>query len=186
MSDNAGGGAPSDATFLLRAMIDRGMTGVATGLFWDPIALRICKEAGEGATLNLRIGGKCGPMSGDPLDLTVTVRKIASGLTQRFGKLPAPMGETVWIETRGIDIVLNDLRTQTFHPEAFEKMGIDLAQRRYVCVKSSNHYEAGFNPIASKVIGVATPGSITPDFANIPYRNRAKDYFPIIEDPLAS
>jgi microcystin degradation protein MlrC len=91
MSDNAGGGAPSDATFLLRAMIERGMTSIATGLFWDPIAVRICKEAGEGATLDLRIGGKCGPMSGDPLDLTVTVRKIASGLTQRFGTLPAPM-----------------------------------------------------------------------------------------------
>lgn len=185
MSDNAGGGAPSDATFLLRAMIERGMTSVATGLFWDPIALRICKEAGEGATLNLRMGGKCGPMSGDPLDLTVTVKKIASGLTQRFGKLPAPMGETVWIETNGIDIVLNDIRSQTFHPEAFEKLGIDLSQRRYVCVKSSNHYEAGFNPIASKVIGVATPGSITPDFRNIPYKNRARDYFPVVEDPFA-
>lgn len=185
MSDNAGGGAPSDATFLLRAMIERGMTGIATGLFWDPIAVRICKEAGEGATLNLRIGGKCGPMSGDPLDLTVTVKKIASGLTQRFGKLPAPMGETVWIETNGIDIVLNDVRSQTFHPEAFEKLGIDLSQRRYVCVKSSNHYEAGFNPIATKVIGVATPGSITPDFRNIPYIHRSRDFYPILEDPFA-
>lgn len=185
MSDNAGGGAPSDATFLLRAMIERGMTGVATGLFWDPIAVRICKEAGEGATLALRMGGKCGPMSGDPLDLTVTVRKIASGLTQRFGKLPAPMGDTVWIEAAGIDIVLNDLRSQTFHPEAFEQLGIELSQRRYVCVKSSNHYQAGFNPIAAQVIGVATPGSITPDFANIPYTKRARNYFPAIEDPLA-
>ena len=184
MSDNAGGGAPSDATFLLRAMIERGMTSIATGLFWDPIALRICKEAGEGATLDLRLGGKCGPMSGDPLDLTVTVRKIASGLTQRFGKLPAPMGDTVWVEAGGIDIVLNDLRNQTFHPEAFEQLGIDLSQRRYVCVKSSNHYEAGFNPIAARVIGVATPGAITPDFANIPYKNRAKTYYPVIEDPF--
>jgi microcystin degradation protein MlrC len=184
MSDNAGGGAPSDATFLLRAMIERGMTGVATGLFWDPIAVRICKEAGEGARLPLRIGGKCGPMSGDPLDLEVTVGKIASGLTQRFGTLPAPMGDTVRVEADGIDIVLNDLRSQTFHPEAFEQMGIDLSRRRYVCVKSSNHYQAGFNPIASKVIGVATPGAITPDFANIPYTKRAKDYFPAVEDPF--
>ncbi|SFT94518.1 M81 family metallopeptidase [Sedimentitalea nanhaiensis] len=185
MSDNAGGGAPSDATFLLRAMIERGMTSVATGLFYDPGAVRICREAGEGATLPLRLGGKHGPMSGDPLDLIVTVRKCASGLTQRFGKLPAPIGEAVWIEANGIDIVINDIRGQTFHPEAFEQLGIDLSQRRYVCVKSSNHYQAGFNPIAARVIPVATPGAITPDFANIPYTKRAKTYWPAVEDPFA-
>lgn len=185
VSDNAGGGAPADATFLLRAMLQRGMTSVVTGLFWDPVAVRICREAGEGATLPLRLGGKCGPMSGDPLDLVVTVRKCVSGLTQRFGTLPAPMGETVWISTGDIDIVINDNRTQTFHPEAFEQLGIDLASRRYICVKSSNHYQAGFNPIAARVIAVATPGAITPDFANIPYTNRARTYWPAIKDPFA-
>jgi len=185
MSDNAGGGAPADATFLLRAMMARGMAGTATGIFWDPVAVRICKEAGEGATLQLRLGGKCGPVSGDPLDLRVTVRKLASGLTQRFGKLDAPLGNTVWLECDGFDIVVSDLRTQTFHPEAFEKMGIDLSKRRYVCVKSSNHYRAGFAPMAALVIGVATPGSITPDFPNIPYVHRDKTYFPRVEDPFA-
>jgi microcystin degradation protein MlrC len=185
MSDNAGGGAPSDATFLLRAMIDRGMTSIATGLFYDPGAVRICREAGEGATLDLRIGGKHGPMSGDPLDLTITVMKCASGLTQRFGELPAPMGESVWVKAGDVDIVLTDTRGQTFHPEAFTKLGIDLTKRRYVCVKSSNHYQAGFNPIASKVIPVATPGAITPDFANIPFTRRTRDYFPALKDPLS-
>lgn len=185
MADNAGGGAPSDATFLLRAMIDRGMTSVATGLFYDPGAVRICREAGEGATLPLRIGGKHGPMSGDPLDLTVTVRRCAAGLSQRFGTLPAPMGAAVWVECNGIDIVLNDLRGQTFHPEAFTQLGIDLGARRYVCVKSSNHYQAGFAPIAARMIGVATPGAITPDFANIAYTRRARDYYPVVEDPFA-
>ena len=185
VSDNAGGGAPSDATFLLRAILARGLTSVASGIFWDPIAVRICREAGEGATLPLRLGGKCGAMSGDPLDLMVTVRKCASGLTQRFGTLPAPLGETVWIEAQGVDIVINDVRTQTFHPEAFEQLGIDLSKRALVCVKSSNHYQAGFNPIASRVIAVATPGAITPDFANIPYTRRARNYWPAIEDPFA-
>ncbi len=185
MSDNPGGGAPSDATFLLREILARGITSVASGIFWDPGAVRICREAGIGATLPLRLGGKCGPMSGDPLDLTVTVRNCVSNPTQLFGELPVPMGETVWIETAGVDIVINDMRTQTFHPQAFEKLGIDLAQRRLVCVKSSNHYQAGFNPIAAKVIPVATPGAITPDFANIPYRKRARDYWPAVEDPFA-
>ncbi|MFP4274027.1 MAG: M81 family metallopeptidase [Paracoccaceae bacterium] len=185
MSDNAGGGAPSDATFLLRAILERGLTNVATGIFWDPVALRMCREAGEGARLRLRLGGKMGPMSGDPLDLTVTVRKLASGLTQRFGDLPVSLGESAWIETGGVDIVLNDTRTQTFHPEAFTGLGIPLDERRIICVKSSNHWQAGFRPIAGRLIPVATPGAITPDFAEIPYTRRARDYFPVLEDPLS-
>ena len=188
MSDNAGGGAPSDATFLLRAMLERGMTGIATGIFWDPVAVRICADAGEGARLPLRLGGKCGPMSGDPLDLEVTVRRVATGLTQRFGALPVGLGTAVRLSTGpggDIDIVVNDIRTQTFHPDAFTGLGIDLSARRYVCVKSSNHYRAGFAPIAAQIVPVATPGAITPDFAAIPYRHRPLDYWPRVEDPFA-
>ncbi len=188
MADNAGGGAPSDATFLLRAMLERGMTDIATGIFWDPVAVRICADAGEGARLSLRLGGKCGLMSGDPLDLQVTVRRIASDLTQRFGTLPAPLGTAVWLSTGpedSIDIVINDNRTQTFHPEALTGPGIDLERRRYICVKSSNHFRAGFAPLAAQIIPVATPGAITPDFTAIPYRHRPPTYWPRVEDPFA-
>lgn len=185
VADNAGGGAPGDATFLLDAILKRGIDRAVVGIIWDPMAMRICREAGEGATLNLRLGGKHGPMSGDPLDLEVTVRRLASDLTQRFGELPIPLGNMAWLECGGVDIVVNDLRTQTFHPEAYTGLGIDLAGKRLVCVKSSQHFHAGFAPIAAEVIHVATPGSITPDYANIPYRNRAPDYWPKVEDPFA-
>ncbi|MEW5422698.1 M81 family metallopeptidase [Amorphus sp. 3PC139-8] len=184
-ADNAGGGAPADATFLLKAILDRGMRDIATGIYWDPVAVRICREAGEGATLNLRLGGKCGPMSGDPLDLVVTVKKLASGLTQRFGTLDSKLDEMVWLEANGVDIVVNDLRTQTFHPDAFTGLGIDLSAKKAVCVKSSQHFYAGFSPIASEVIHVATPGAITPDYANIPYTKRAPTYWPKVENPFA-
>jgi len=188
MSDNAGGGAPSDATFLLRAMLERGLTPIASGIYFDPVALRVLQDAGEGATLPIRLGGKFGPMSGDPLDLVVAVRKLASGLTQRFGSLPVALGNMAWVTLASddsIDLVINDARTQTFHPEAFTGLGIDLSAKRHICVKSSNHYRAGFAPIAAQIIPVATPGAITPDFTAIPYRKRAPNYWPKVEDPFA-
>ncbi|MEO3386330.1 M81 family metallopeptidase [Mesorhizobium sp. CAU 1741] len=185
VADNAGGGAPGDATFLLEAIIRRGIDNAVIGIFWDTGAMRICREAGEGAELDLRLGGKHGPMSGQPLDLKVTVKRLSSDLTQRFGDLPLPLGNVAWLQCGGIDIVVNDLRTQTFHPEAYTGLGIDLASKKLVCVKSSQHFHAGFAPIAAEVIHVATPGSITPDYANIPYRNRAPNYWPRMEDPFA-
>ncbi|MCH4554349.1 MlrC C-terminal domain-containing protein, partial [Aestuariibaculum sp. L182] len=46
VSDNAGGGAPGDSTFVLRRVIERGIKDVASCLYWDPIAVRLCHEAG--------------------------------------------------------------------------------------------------------------------------------------------
>jgi microcystin degradation protein MlrC len=193
MSDNAGGGAPSDSTFMLRAILERGLTSVASGIYWDPVVVRLCADAGEGAVMQIRLGGKCGPMSGDPLDLTVTVRKVAKGLTQRFGELPVALGTAVWLAIDAgtgdpvddIDLLVNDVRTQTFHPEAFTGLGLDLSKKRHVCVKSSNHYRAGFAPIASVILPIAAPGAITPDFTAIPYTKRDLRYWPRVNDPFA-
>ncbi|MEM9009855.1 MAG: M81 family metallopeptidase [Pseudomonadota bacterium] len=183
MADNAGGGAPSDSTFFLRAILDRGMTGVASGIYWDPSVTRIAAEAGEGARLPVRLGGKLGPMSGEPVDLEVTVKAVRSGLVQHLGDGTMPLGEIVWLEADGIDLVVNDTRTQCFHPEVFEQLGIRLAERRLVIVKSTNHFYAGFAPIAVEVIHVATPGAISPDFGAIPFQNRDLNYWPRVADP---
>ena len=110
--------APAHKVEELRAILGRGITNAVVGIIWDPMAMRICREAGEGATLALRLGGKHGPMSGDPLDLTVSVRRLSSDLTQRFGDLPLPLGNVAWLECNGVDVIVNDLRSQTFHPEA--------------------------------------------------------------------
>ena len=83
-SDNAGGGAPSDATFLLRLLLERGVADVALGPFWDPVAVGFCRLAGPGARLRLRLGGKIGPTSGAPLDADALVLHVAEGARQRF------------------------------------------------------------------------------------------------------
>ena len=36
VADNAGGGAPSDSTFLLARALERGATGLLSGYYWDP------------------------------------------------------------------------------------------------------------------------------------------------------
>ncbi len=186
VADNAGGGAPSDSTFVLRRLVDRGIRDVAIGYFWDPIAVRFCAEAGDGAELSLRIGGKCGPVSGDPVDLTVRVRRIVDHHTQTgLSGATSAMGLTVWVEAQGIDIVLNTTRTQVFHPDGFTKLGIDLATKKIIVVKSTQHFYAGFAPIAADVRYVATAGSIAPNFESIAYTKLAKPYWPKVANPFA-
>jgi microcystin degradation protein MlrC len=186
VADNAGGGAPSDATFLLRRLLERGVRDAAVGCFWDPLAVRFCAEAGPGATFDLRLGGKCGPVSGDPLDLRVRVRRVVPRLLQTgLSGGQADFGEAAWIEAEGIDIVVTALRSQTFAPDAFGNLGLDVRGRRLVVVKSTQHFYAAFAPIARDILYVATPGAIAPDFARIPYTQRTTPYWPRVADPFA-
>ncbi len=185
VADNPGGGAASDSTFILQACLDRELRGVAIGCLWDPQAVTLCQEAGVGARFNLRIGGKMGPASGMPIDLPVTVRAIQPDHAQTgFAGVHTPMGPSAWIAAQGIDIVLNSRREQIFSPDAFTSIGIDLAARRIVVVKSTQHFHAAFAAIADTVLYVATPGAIAPDFTAIPYSKRDASFWPRHPDPL--
>ncbi|NDW46560.1 M81 family metallopeptidase [Ruegeria sp. PrR005] len=183
-ADNAGGGAPADSTFVLQEVLARGLTDVVIGIFWDPVVVRMCMDSGVGATMQVRLGGKIGPMSGDPVDLTVTVRGIKENMHQMMGQTRMPMGNGVWLESNGVHMVLSDKRTQAFHPIGFTDLGLDLSKMKIVVVKSSQHFHAGFAPIASEVIYISGPGAITPDYANIPYTKRHGGYWPKVEDPF--
>jgi microcystin degradation protein MlrC len=72
-----------------------------------------------------------------------------------------------------------------FEPDAFTGLGINLADKRLVVVKSSVHFRAGFEADADHVWSVVTPGALRTDFAAMPYTKRRRDYFPAIEDPWA-
>ncbi|WP_323776538.1 M81 family metallopeptidase [Leisingera sp.] len=184
-ADNAGGGAPSDSTFVLRAALARGLRDIAFAAFWDPVLVGMCVDAGVGAEMAVRIGGKIGPMSGDPVDLTVTVRAIVENAVQHLGRAEMNMGTCVWLEAEGVHLVVNTRRTQTFHPEAFTNLGIDLSGMKYVVVKSSQHFYDGFAPIAAEVIHLGTPGAITPDFTIVPFTRRDGNYWPKVDNPFA-
>lgn len=183
-ADNPGGGAPGDSTFILQRLVSRGIGNAVLGAFWDLGAVHACKEAGVGAMIDLRIGGKCGPSSGDPVDLRVIVRAVRDEHAQTAGGRIWPMGTSVWVEApNGIHLLLVSLRCQILGTDAFTVLGIDLSGARIVVVKSSQHFYADFAPIAKAVLYVSTPGAITPDFARIAYKARDLNYWPRVENP---
>ena len=184
IADNPGGGAAGDSTFILRRLIERQVADALVGVMWDPGAVQICQGAGVGAELDLRIGGKCGPASGLPVDLRVTVRAIVENHTQSALSSRERLGCCVWLEAaHGLQLVLSSIRTQTYGTDAFTGMGCTLADKSCIVVKSTQHFHAAFAPLASAVYYVTTPGAMNFDFAAIPYRRRALDYWPRVDDP---
>lgn len=184
-ADNPGGGAPGDSTFLLHELLRRGVQDACYAPIWDPVAVGLCFEAGEGATLALRIGGKMGPTSGDPLDLTGRVTKLAADAQQTFDGNPSPLGDAAAFEVEGVHIVLISTRDQAFGTDLFTNLGIDPATKRLVVVKSSQHFYAGFGPIAKRVVYINGPGALQADFTKLPYRNLRRRLWPMVDDPFA-
>jgi len=184
-ADNTGGGAPGDSTFVLRRIHERGLRDVALGPLWDPVAVRFCQDAGVGAHLALRIGGKCGPESGDPIDLTIVIRGLSDDLVQRGLGSPSHLGRAAWVECEGAHIVLCERRVQAFSPDLFTNIGVPLDRMRIAVVKSTAHFRAGFEPIASAILTTIGPGTLLEDYGAIPYRKRNGHYWPRVEDPFA-
>jgi microcystin degradation protein MlrC len=186
LADNAGGGAPSDSTFILQRLVDEGIGQALMGPFWDLGAVQICRDAGVGAQIDLRVGGKCGPSSGWPVDLCVTVRAVSEAHTQDVFGMRWPLGRSVWVETlNGLHLLLTSVRSQIYGADAFTGIGIKLADKRLIVVKSTQHFRAAFAPLAHEVLYVSTPGALSPDFANIAYKKRSLKYWPRVDDPWA-
>jgi len=187
IADNAGGGAPADSTFILQRVVDRGIGNAVLGPFWDLGAVQICRDAGVGAVIDLRVGGKCGPVSGWPVDLRVTVRNIAMDHSQDVFGMRWPLGPSVWVETaEGVSLLLTSVRSQAYGTDTFTGLGVTLHDKKLVVVKSTQHFHAKFAPLAKAVFYVDTPGAITQDFAHIAFKVRSLNYWPRVSDPWAT
>jgi microcystin degradation protein MlrC len=182
-ADNAGGGAPSDSTFFLRRLLDRGIGNSAIGPVWDPVAVQLCHDVGEGGRFALRFGGKMGVDSGDPIDAEVRVLKIASGVEQTSGNARFRLGNVAGIEVDGVAVVLNSIRQQAWGRDLFTQAGIDPTKRKLVVVKSTNHFYADFSKIAKEVLYSDGPGAIPRDFRKVPYTRISRPIWPLDPNP---
>ena len=178
-SDNAGGGAPSDSTVILRRLIERGVKDAALAPIWDPMAVRLCFMAGVGGKISLRFGGKTAPTSGQPIDAEVTVTRLVRDATQTFVGAKVPLGDCAAIHLGGIDVVLITKRTQALGADLFTGMGVAIAGKRIVVVKSTNHFHAAFAPLASRVLYCDSGGPIPRDHRKVPYTRLQRPIWPL-------
>jgi microcystin degradation protein MlrC len=155
--DNPGAGAAGDSTEVLRLLLDRGVTEVCAGPLWDPVAVRFCFDAGVGARLQLRVGGKVGPDSGLPLDVLAEVVALRRQHHQRIGSIDAPLGDAAAICFAGITLVLCSVRDQAYGPSLFSGLGIDCAAQRFIVLKSSQQFHLGFDAITERSFMLRRP-----------------------------
>ena len=182
--DNPGGGVAGDSTIILSALMEMGVKGAALATIWDPIAVRFCMAAGEGARLKLRFGAKVCPEAGDPIDREVLVKKVKRNATQTFGDSVVPLGDSAMVDCDGIEVILNTVRSQAFGVDAFSNLGVEPRQKKILVVKSTNHFYAAFSPIAKEIFYVNSGDMYPHNAARTEYRKLRRAIWPRVHNPF--
>jgi microcystin degradation protein MlrC len=85
------------------------------------------------------------------------------GVTLRLGpmvrlRISTSMKPAEW-SRRAVDVIVYASgASQTFDPEVFLLHGIDVRRYRYIGLKSSQHFRAGFGALAAEIITADSPG----------------------------
>ncbi|TIX66444.1 MAG: M81 family metallopeptidase, partial [Mesorhizobium sp.] len=97
----------------------------------------------------------------EPIDARVKVLKAVGEGWQSFGPSRVTLGSAAVVRVEGteVDVILNTNRTQTFEPDIFSNIGVDPLSKDILLIKSTNHFYAGFAPIAAEIIYVSAPSS---------------------------
>ncbi len=168
--DNPGGGGHGDTTGLLAELLRQGAQGVALAPMNDAESAAACHAAGEGATVTLDLGGKS---DGAPLRVTGVVERLGDGRFTLEGPMgagnPADLGPSALLRVGGVRVVVVSRKMQAHDQAIFRMLGVEPADQRILALKSSVHFRAHFQPIASAVIVAASPGPVVADPATLPF-----------------
>ena len=92
------------------------------------------------------------------------------------------LGETAVLAVGEVEIVVCSKRHEPFDLGVFTHAGIDPARKRYILIKSRQHFRAGFDPILKDVVMVSGPGICTSDYSLFPWRNVRRPVYPLDPD----
>jgi microcystin degradation protein MlrC len=182
VQDNPGGGGTSDTVGILAALVQQKAQNAALALLWDPAAAEAAHRAGVGAELDLALGGRYGydpsPFQGrfrveEISDGTVTGSgAMAGGVTMHLG----PSARLKVIDSGAdVTVVICSHRFQCLDLELFRGFGVEPERQAILAVKSTNHFRAAFQPIASEVLLVESPGANICRLDKIPFKNLRPD-----------
>ena len=121
-------------------------------------------------------------LKGRPLIVTAKVARITDGEFTVTGPMATGVrvrtGRTAVLDTGSMQIVVSERRAEPSDLGVFTHAGIDPRRKRYVLIKSRQHFRAGFEPIARHIVLCDGDGVTSSDLALFDYRKRRRPLYP--------
>ncbi len=186
-ADSTGSGSPGDSTGVLKHLVKAPLEKPAAIFLVDPAAVATAIEAGVGATVTMKIGGAFDKKHSKPVKVTGYVRLISDGRWVARARgyntgITTCMGRSVVLEVGQVQILISERSAMTVDPSLFRSHGIDPAYCQIVVVKSPNGFRAEYEPIASAIHMVDTPGVSTANLKTLPFRRVPRPIYPLDPD----
>ncbi len=189
MGDNIGGGSTGDSSFLLEELIKQGAKGWAM-VIADPEAYKVAEKAGVGNSFDFEVGGKMDALHGKPVHIKGEVRSLNVGRyleteIRHGGGRYWNMGHTAVIQVEGSTLDEPNLLLLTTVPASpnsahiFISNGVYVERQKILVVKGAIAPRAAYEPFASILISVDSPGATAINPTWFKYYNIRKGLFGI-------
>lgn len=182
VGDNIGAGTPGDSTFILAELFEQNADS-AVVIIADEESVEEAINAGVGQTITLSVGGKCDDFHGKPIQIKGIVKLISDGVFLNRGQMRdgiiENMGRTAMVESKGIKIVLTEIKMPPWNLEQLRSVGISPENEKIIVLKSAVAFRAAYEPIAGEIIEVNSAGLSSVDLCKFSYKNIRKSLYPL-------
>tara|TARA_B100000676_G_scaffold127239_1_gene126340 strand:+ start:1377 stop:2858 length:1482 start_codon:yes stop_codon:yes gene_type:complete len=184
--DNIGAGSSADSTHILHKARELGVSGILQTLY-DPEAVEKCMNR-VGSMITLKVGGKSDSLHGEPIEITGKITKYFEGEFEDFGRTHGgykyfDAGDSVAIQTEDENtLILTSKRVGNTSIQLYYSLGIDPLSYPIIIAKGVMSPRPAFEPIASKIITLDSPGVTASGLHNFEFIKRRKPMFPFEKD----
>ena len=154
----------------------------------DTEAIAVCLAAGIGSTVTVDVGGKTDSLHGIPVRVTGRITRISDGRFEDAGPVHAGWrffdgGTTVVLETQeGPTVALVTTRVGNMSREQFYSLGYRPEEFGIVVAKGVVSPRPAYQPIASELVTVNSPGATSADMSTFKFRRVRKPLYPLDPD----
>lgn len=178
--DNPTAGAPQDRADIVAALRTAGVQRAVVALLIDAPAVATARAAGEGAAVEVRLGGTLDPAS-PRTDLAAVVERLAANTAA---------GDVAVLRAGGLRVVVGERRLGMTHPGFLRDLGIEpLVAGQILVLKIGYLFPAYADAVracpGARALLLQTPGATSLDPCTFPYRHVTRPIFPLDGDGTA-
>tara|TARA_B100001059_G_scaffold8673_3_gene7147 strand:+ start:4881 stop:6401 length:1521 start_codon:yes stop_codon:yes gene_type:complete len=182
--DNAASGGSMQELAVLKEILRQELKDVVFFALFAPDAVEVVQEAGIGAAVQLALEH---PGEGaSPLLVQATVQQLSDGRAtaenEHHEGIFLGMGASALVRCEGVDIILISLPMEPFDVTCFTHFGVDIANRRFVVLKSRVHWRAAFEDMVGATVPCAGSGACTSNYDELDFQRVRRPIYPL--DPV--